>query len=120
MNSPFIILHQIMANVHKSGPLEGRSESSYLRVCRYESCEPVICDANCRNYTSLTQELETSFPEDRDLSHCIRCVSVRVRQREYIRVMKEYNSDVADYTLMHPKGILSVKLNCNVVDIVYA
>lgn len=120
INPPFIILHQIMANVHKSGPFECGSKSPNLCVSWYESCEPIICDANCRYYTPLTQQFEASFPEDRDLPHSISCISISIRYREYIRVMEKHNSNVAYYTFMHPKGILSVKLHCDVVDIVNA
>lgn len=68
IDSTFVALHQVVANVHKAGTLERRSKLTCLRVTGNQPREPVVRDAHTRNYLPLAKILKAGLAKDGELT----------------------------------------------------
>jgi len=76
-----------MADVKESGSSEGITEVANLSVSCYHTGEPIIRNANRRNYRVLAAILEASFREHSDLLNDVIWLSIGVRAREDVSVV---------------------------------
>jgi hypothetical protein len=66
VNTTFVGLLQVMANMHKGCASESVTKMSLSAICCDKSCEPIISQANGWNLASIAAVLQACLSETRD------------------------------------------------------
>ena len=111
VDSAFVALLQVVADVHEACAIESRAELSCLRIAWDESGEPVICNTDARDDCALAQVLKASFAENSELTYLVLCCLVRVWFWEHFSVVKENEFDTAHCTLVDTKSNFCIYIN---------
>ena len=101
MYSTFIALLQVVANMDEGRASEGITEMANFGVSRYQSCEPIICDADRGDHLSLATIFKACLAKDSNLMHGEIRLGVGIRGRIEVRVVQEDNFHTFDSALMH-------------------
>jgi hypothetical protein len=100
MNSSFVSLLQIMADMKELGLSEVVAEVTVLDVACHQPCEPIIGDANRGLDLLLAAVLEASFVEDGQLEDNVASPVALVRCREDLSIVQEDDSHASFPTLV--------------------
>ena len=115
IDSTFIRLLQVMANMQERCTPESVTEMSLLAVGSNKSCEPIICKANGWNFTSIAAVLQACLTEARDHLSCEYRSIVWVWAWEDVRMMKEYKMHTVYHTFMDTHLDTTVNIDKQIV-----
>jgi hypothetical protein len=101
MDSTFVKLLKVVANVQECSSLEGVSEVTDLGVGWDQAGEPIVGDTDCRDHLSLAAVLETGLAEYRNLLNLVCWLCFRIRAWEHISIVQEHYSYSARSTFVH-------------------
>jgi len=111
IDSTFIRLLQVVANMQERCTSESITEMSFLSVSSNEPSEPIIGKANGWNLTSIATVLQACLTETRDHLSSKHRTIVWIWAWEDVRMMKEYNMHAVDHAFMDTHLDTTVNIN---------
>ena len=120
MDSSFISFLQIVANVKKTGSVEGIAKVTNLVVSCHEASKPIVCDTNGWNQTPLAAVFKACFAKDGELLDDVGWLGIWVGTREEVPIVQEYNFDSFHRALVNTERESTANADVQVVDVMDA
>ena len=117
MNSTFICLLQVMANVQEFGVFKIISKLPMLMISSNKTRKPIVCDAYRWCKFSLTAVFKDSLVKNRQLINHCSCAVPLIRWWKNLSIVQEYDFDISHSSFMDTQGhSLTININIKIGD----